>query len=389
LPLYYSVIQRADAIVFEIPTEPSEYGAADRYDICAYRYNSCNRYNLAIYTYRRFSNLIIILDSLPIFDSGELPGSPFFQRFAPDDESLVMLCYSPANETGDPYTALVMMEWGKFHRKDSWAGQASVARFATRKVLTLMKGSSVYFTHTTSNPQNASIVAHCEKEVEDPISKTMATEKAVWVLQRQDTGGVQDNSWLKVSDSNFKDKWSTPICHSAGGGDSVMVVEDGWLVSRALSRWKRDEEGGLLKGKKLMKVRGEVKFLVSPDHSRAVVMQEDISNGYYSLTVIEGEDALDPSSSSMGLQYEVPTPKLTVAFWFSPDSTKVLLLTAASKSKADVIFQRNSIKSLTESEVQYTVFNFPLQELKEYDNFKPTPYFAVTYVPYFSQYAQV
>jgi hypothetical protein len=58
-------------------------------------------------------DLLGATDSLPIFDSGELPGAPFFQRFTPDDEGLVMLCYSPANETGEPYTALVMMEWGK------------------------------------------------------------------------------------------------------------------------------------------------------------------------------------------------------------------------------------------------------------------------------------
>ena len=342
--------------MYEVPTDPKDYGATD---------------------------------SLPIFDSGELPGAPFFQRFSPDDESLVMLCYSPANETGDPYTALVMMEWGKYHRKDSWAGQAAVARFAPRKVLTLMKGSSVFFTHTTSSPSNATIVAHCEKEVQDPITKSMVNEKAVWLLQRQDTGGVQDNSWLKVSDSASTDKWSTPICHSAGGGDSVLVVEDGYLVSKAISRWKRDDNGGALLSKKIMKVRGDVKFLVSPDNSRAVVMQEDVSNGYYSLTVIDGEDALDPSSTGTGNQYEIPNPKLTVAFWFSPDSTKILLLTTASKSKDEVIFQRNSMRSLIESDMQYTVFNFPLQELREYDTFKPTPYFVVTYVPYFSQYAQV
>jgi hypothetical protein len=353
----YTAIVRADALVFEVPTDPKDYGATD---------------------------------SLPIFDSGELPGAPFFQRFSPDDESLVMLCYSPANETGDPYTALVMMEWGKYHRKDSWAGQAAVARFAPRKVLTLMKGSSVFFTHTTSNAQNATIVAHCEKEVADPVTKSMVNEKAVWLLQRQDTGGVQDNSWLKVSNSAATDKWSTPICHSAGGGDSVLVVEDGWLVSKAISRWKREEnEGGQLRSKKIMQVRGDVKFLVSPDNSRAVVMQEDVSNSYYSLTVIEGEDALDPSSDAKGNQYELPNPKLTVAFWFSPDSTKVLCLTTAVKTKDDVIFQKNSIRSLIESEMQYTVFNFPLQELREYEVFKPTPYFVVTYMPYFSQYAQV
>jgi hypothetical protein len=79
-----------------------------------------------------------------------------------------------------------------------------------------MKGSSVFFTQTQSNAANSSIVAHCEKEVEDPITKTMINENAVWALQRQDTGGVQDNNWVKISDSSKTDKWSTPICHSAG-----------------------------------------------------------------------------------------------------------------------------------------------------------------------------
>ena len=68
---------------------------------------------------------------------------------------------------------------------------------------------------------------------------------------------------------------------------------------------------------------------------------------------------------------------------------QVLCLTTAVKTKDEVIFQKNSIRSLIESEMQYTVFNFPLQELREYDAFKPTPYFVVTYMPYFSQYAQV
>ena len=67
----------------------------------------------------------------------------------------------------------------------------------------------------------------------------------------------------------------------------------------------------------------------------------------------------------------------------------MLCLTTAVKTKDEVIFQKNSIRSLIESEMQYTVFNFPLQELREYDAFKPTPYFVVTYMPYFSQYAQV
>jgi hypothetical protein len=60
--------------------------------------------------------------------------------------------------------------------------------------------------------------------------------------------------------------------------------------------------------------------------------------------VIEGEEALDPSNPSLGSQYELPHSKLTVAFWFSPDSTKVLLLTAAGKNKEDIVTQKSQFR---------------------------------------------
>lgn len=346
---------RSNALVFEVPKDPKKYGSSD---------------------------------SMPLFDSGELPGAPFFLRFSPNDESLVMLCTSPGTEQ---QTSLVMVEWGKFFRKDSWAGQAAVARFAPRKALTLLTGNPVFFTYTTSAAGNATVVAHCTKEVEVPGGEgTMMMERAVWMLQKQDTGGVRDYGWRKVSDCSEGDKWSTPICHSAGGGDSVLLVEDGYLVTKALSRWKRSGEGnGELASKKLMKVTGQVQFLVSPDGSRAVVLEEDINIGHYSLRVIEGEDALDPCSASTGNLYDLPHSKLTVAFWFSPDSTKVLLLTANGKSREDVQTLKSAFRVGLNSEMQWSVFNVPLQELREYDSFKPTSYFMKTYVPFFSQYAQV
>lgn len=357
---------RSDALVFEVPRDPKQYGMED---------------------------------SMPVFDSGELPGAPFFLRFSPDEESLVMLCTSPSSES---YTAIVVMEWGKYARRDSWAGQAAVTKFVPRKSLTLMQGNPVFFTYTTSSPKNATIVAHCQKETDDDAAGAGAgadagegsgsgkvQEKAVWMLQKQDTGGVRDFNWVKVCDSDKQQRWSTPICHSAGGGDNVLVVEDGWLTTKALSRWKRDSGNGQLLSKRLMQVRGQVQFLVSPDSSRAVVLEEDINIGHYALTVIEGEDALDPASPSTGTAYELPNNKLTVAFWFSPDSTKVLCLTAAGKSKTDVVSQKSSFRVGLNSEMQWSVFNFPLQEVREYDSFKPTPYFMKTYVPFFSQYAQV
>lgn len=41
------------------------------------------------------------------------------------------------------------------------------------------------------------------------------------------------------------------------------------------------------------------------------------------------------------------------------------------------------------ADMQWLVYNFPLGEVKDFDTFKPTPYFMKTYVAFFSQYAQV
>ena len=336
---------------------------------------------------------------MPIFDSLELPGIPVFLRFSPDDESLVMICSKTASD-GSSLTSLNTMRWGKYAGKKAIGGQEAMARFAPRKVETLMTGKDLFFTYTTSSAHNASIVAHSERVMSPSVDTSIedqekgqdkdkekeaekVIEKAVWVQR----AGLEE-SWSKVSVSSPGDKWSTPVCHSAGGGDSVLVIEDGWLVTKALSRWKRDENGEL-KSKRIMEVKGEVNFLVSPDNSRAVILQEDIDGGHYSLKVIEGEDALDPCSPSTGHQYEMPNPNLTVAFWFSPDSTKLLCLTATGKSIQDVITQKTRFRVALNSDVQYSVFNFPLQELREYNTFKPTPYFMKTYVSFASQYAQV
>ena len=295
-----------------------------------------------------------------------------------------MLCSSPSTVAeNESKTTLMAMKWGKYAGKKAIGGQAAMARFAPRKIETLMTGKDLFFTYTTSSKHNSTIVAHSEREI-DNIDGVKRSEKAVW-LYKEDL----ENKWQKISTSGTEDKWSTPICHSAGGGDSVLVIEDGWLVSKAISRFKRDGETGELKSKKIMEVKGEVHFLVSPDNSKAVILQEDIDIGHYSVTVIEGEDALDPSSIGTGKQYELPNKKLTVAFWFSPDSTKLLCLTAADQNIADVIARRSKFRVALNSEMQYTVFNFPLQELREYDLFKPTPYFMKTYVSFSSQYAQV
>lgn len=46
--------------------------------------------------------------------------------------------------------------------------------------------------------------------------------------------------------------------------------------------------------------------------------------GLYSLVVVDGEDALDPLSPSLGTQYDLPQDRLTIAFWFSPGALPFL-----------------------------------------------------------------
>ena len=255
-------ILKSDALVYEIPNDPKTFGGADQG---------------------------------PIFDTGDLPGAPFFIRFSPDDENLVMLCTSPASEPGEPYTALISVEWNKFHRTDSLAGQAVASKYTPRKVLTLLRGNPVFFTYTTSSASNATVVAHCSNLVEDPATKSMVPDRGVFMLQRTDTSGVSDFKWIKVSEGDTRIKWSTPVCHGAGGGDNVLLVEDGYLTTKALSRFKRDAAGKPL-SKRLLRIQGQVQFLVAPDSSRAVVLQEDVNMGLYSVTVIEGYGLHHPIS---------------------------------------------------------------------------------------------
>ena len=90
------------------------------------------------------------------------------------------------------------------------------------------------------------------------------------------------------------------------------------------------------------------------------------------MTCTTREDALDPASDSQGRQYELPNDYggLVVAFWISPDSTKLLCLTAAGKSREEISSQKAQFRVGLNSDMQWQVFNFPLQELRAYDTFK-------------------
>jgi hypothetical protein len=211
---------------------------------------------------------------MPLYHSGDLPGAPFFLQFSPGERQLVMLCADPG---GSSATSLVELSWSENYRAGHGGASRSVApkvgRYSSRNVRTLLQGTPLFFTHTTSDSKNATLVVHCQRE---PLAFTAtgrtdeaAEKRAVWMLERSD--GIADApaqpQWTKISEGDPYTQWSTPICHSAGGGDNVLLVEDGWLVTRALSRWKRGADGAL-QSKRLRPVKGQVQFLVSPDSSK-------------------------------------------------------------------------------------------------------------------------
>lgn len=68
---------------------------------------------------------------------------------------------------------------------------------------------------------------------------------------------------------------------------------------------------------------------------------------------------------------------------------QVLFLSAAERSKADITTQKGDFKVAANSPMQWSVFNFPYEEMRTFDTFKPTVYFMKTNIPFFDQYSQV
>lgn len=239
----------AEALVYEVPTDPTEYGDEE--------------------------------NSLPIFNSGHLPGAPFFLQFTPDERHLVALCATKEGQR--PGTSLILLDWDRdednMHVTRQHAGRAAQLNGYTssRHVHTLLEADQVFFSFTTSHRDNSTIVAHCRgprSMIGSEADESESGQEGVWMLHANEEAKADDDTaeWVKISsdDAGPGDsavQWRTPVCHCAGGGDSVLLVEDGWLVSRALSRSKRAPDG-TPSTKRLKEVRGHVQFLVSPDSSK-------------------------------------------------------------------------------------------------------------------------
>ena len=185
---------RASALVYQVTTDPHTYGGTE---------------------------------SLPYFDSGPLPGAPFFVRFSPDSQHLVFLStpYPPpkkphgvaalfssssssspsssssngrdndgggaaegaAEEEGGS-TALMLLEWAKYRVLPPMRNQQRrwvPSTLAGTRTRTLLRGDAIYFTYTTASPANATIVAHVY-ESRTPSTATAATATAAPVEEAEE-----------------------------------------------------------------------------------------------------------------------------------------------------------------------------------------------------------
>jgi hypothetical protein len=129
-----------------------------------------------------------------------------------------------------------------------------------------------------------------------------------------------------------------------------------------------------------------------------VANTEQTTNTETSLFVIEGENTLDPSNPEAPAPYELQTDEPAEAVWFSPDSTKILILTKASvgsptdslqsRASSDTPMSEGAGIGTGTSKHRWCVYNFLTKEMRQFDVFCSTAYFMQTYVPFFAQYSR-
>ncbi|CAM9555574.1 unnamed protein product, partial [Hapterophycus canaliculatus] len=134
--------------------------------------------------------------------------------------------------------------------------------------------------------------------------------------------------------------------------------------------------------------RGFSTFGVSPDGQRLCLMQQDMTTGFYTISVLEGgEGALDPLSTATMEQVEIPLDRVIMAFFFSPDSTKLLCL-ATKMSKSELAVARSSMRLGFQLKFQWVIYDCETRDVQLLEEFSPRPFFLKMYLPYFDMFAQ-
>jgi len=136
------------------------------------------------------------------------------------------------------------------------------------------------------------------------------------VLKDEGKWASGEGRWESLTDGPGKiAKFAAPKAHTAGNMDGIVAVENDWLISVSLDGKHR---------KRIMPISSSVAMQVSPDNQRVALLEQQ--TGSCRVIVIEGEhDWLDPRNPDAKVSsFDLPIGHITAAFWFSPDSKKLL-----------------------------------------------------------------
>ena len=410
-------------LVYRVENDPQRYGGLDPFQL-----DEGIRVQMA-----RFNPAGVAILSMPIFDSGVMVNDqtdmrvPRSVKFSPKEDELITVMdnvqgndsrivsfnilhfvenypkmerFSDNNspefsmKNGQP---TLMNAYDKLTELNTKSILFYAQNFPRHEFLSLNNSENIgkYVSFTTSCIANTSLVVHIAKESgkycimgycvdflmvvipcigDDELWRRFEVKVDKYnppttmferIIPMEKKNGTDINSSGKVY-------WTTPVCHSAGGGDNVIIVDGKELVSMSLSHPRRLR-------KNLMELKGEeVHFQVSVDHSKLAIMErprhinkeKTVNNtGYYAFTLIHGESTLNPLHESIfNESYQCsaevllpPHDLLKVdASWFSPDSTKLLCVMSLQSNET---FNGKDMSKLK----RWAVYNIHIKEWKFYD----------------------
>ncbi|CAM9742109.1 unnamed protein product [Ascophyllum nodosum] len=289
-----------------------------------------------------------------------VPRPPFLLMWSPDSRSLTYLSNTEGPDGPTIRLAEVLVAAAKTPFKTKSRG--------------LAQGNPLFYAFTKKNPRGADLVVH--------------TGSRVYFLDLT-TGSEVDIS------TSAAPLFMAPSAHCVGGEDAVIVVEGDSEEGQHLVSVRVD---GSAK-KRLCPTRGFSTFGVSPDGNRVCLMQQDLSTGFYTISVLEGgEKALDPLSTATMEQVEIPLDRVVMAFFFSPDSRKLLCLATKASilsfalgimSKNELAVARSSMRlGFQLKKFQWMIYDCDARRVQLLEEFSPRQFFLKMYLPYFDMFAQ-
>lgn len=187
-------------------------------------------------------------------------------------------------------------------------------------------------------------------------------------------GNAVEDGWQFIAPSERR--FRAPELHSAGLQDAIVYAADGYLQCVSIDGVKR---------KKTVRINGFATFAVSPNGRYTALMEEDSARGVYRMSILRGRGAVDPYCDEEFEQEFIEVKHVIAAFYFSPDSEKLLLMTTTSPSH-EFSVTRNTMNLGVSLTCRWQCYYLRDRRMLSYGLFNPRPYALKAFVPFFDQY---